>query len=399
MVLRSPWLEKEAVMLYWLNWLGSAAEKPRPCSRRPRPLRLELEQLEDRRLLSAASVVDPAGHTDVFFRGADQQVYEQQFDASGNVVHGPTLTAPGQVQDVSAVRLQNGNSLLLVRGLDDRVWAQPFDGNGNSTGGYSLMAGGQVKGLEPVVTITGTPLVFVTGLDDQVWQLKLNATGQATGDYTLPASGAVLSLIVSSIGPAYPRIGPASPSQGGPVLLARGLDQQVYEQQYDTSGNLVSGFHLVAPGAVKEISYSFGQFFAIGLNDQVYSLQLGTSNEVGGYVLTQPGQVQAISQAIYEINPPPGNTNPSSFAPELFVIGMDGQVYGQKFDSTGKLLGNYSLTTPGTVNGIIAWTSSGLPRPIVLALGTDDRLYEQTFDNNGNSTGGYQATGSGQVLW
>ena len=35
--------------------------------------------------------------------------------------------------------------------------------------------------------------------------------------------------------------------------------------------------------------------------------------------------------------------------PELFVIGLDEQVYGQKFDKSGNPVGGYFFTQPGAV--------------------------------------------------
>jgi hypothetical protein len=38
--------------------------------------------------------------------------------------------------------------------------------------------------------------------------------------------------------------------------------------------------------------------------------------------------------------------------PELFVIGLDNQVYAQKFDTLGNPVATYFLTQPGTVKTI-----------------------------------------------
>ena len=40
--------------------------------------------------------------------------------------------------------------------------------------------------------------------------------------------------------------------------------------------------------------------------------------------------------------------------PELFVIGQDNQVYGQKFDLNGNPVGGYFLTAAGSVQSVRA---------------------------------------------
>jgi hypothetical protein len=383
-------------MLRILRWLGLAAEKSRPRPARNRSTRLQVERLEDRRLLSAVSVMDAANHTNLFAVGLDNQVYQQQYDSNGAQTRGMSLTAPGHVKEISAVELATGGPLLFARGLDDQVWEQWFDGQGNSEGGYKLAAVGHVQHIEAVVTAAGVPLVFATGLDGQIWELTFDATGKPTGGYTLPQPGAVLSFAVTGV-TAY------GLNSGGPVLFARGLDQQVYQQQYSPSGALSTGFALMAPGAVKDFSFSASSnaFFAIGLDSQVYQMRLDANgNLLNGYTLVQPGQVKAISQASYVL-PVVGIINPwgGIFAPELFVVGLDDRVYAEKVDASGNPLQGYTLTAPGGVNAILTWNLPVTKRPLLFAQGKDGQIYEQTLDLNGNSTSAYTATGSGVVLW
>jgi hypothetical protein len=73
---------------------------------------------------------------------------------------------------------------------------------------------------------------------------------------------------------------------------------------------------------------------------------------------------------------------------EVFVVGLDNQIYSQMLDSSGNPIGSYILTQPGQVlKEEVGHDASG--RPVVFVLGLDNQVYEQTFDANGHSTSGY----------
>ena len=82
----------------------------------------------------------------------------------------------------------------------------------------------------------------------------------------------------------------------------------------------------------------------IGLDDQVYVQKFDAGgSSAGGYALTRPGQAKAFSLGF------DGNNDP-----ELFVIGPDDQVYGLQCDAGGRPAGNYFLTRPGQVKALRA---------------------------------------------
>src|SRR5262249_21482970 len=52
----------------------------------------------------------------------------------------------------------------------------------------------------------------------------------------------------------------------------------------------------------------------------------------------------------------------------IFVIGLDQQVYAQRFDGNGNSLGNYSLTAPGAVLSLVAGSTGGAAQLFVIGL-------------------------------
>jgi hypothetical protein len=97
----------------------------------------------------------------------------------------------------------------------------------------------------------------------------------------------------------------------------------------------------VAPGQVLSLSVTTDaadnpELFVVGLDHQVWVLQLSaTGQTVGTYELAVPGQVTALSTG----RDGAGN-------PEVFVVGLDRQVWGSLKGS------GYSLVAPGIVKGV-----------------------------------------------
>src|SRR5207248_10389416 len=117
----------------------------------------------------------------------------------------------------------------------------------------------------------------------------------------------------------------------------------------------------------------------------------------GGYQLTTPGVVKGFSQTLYFT---PFNIRPGGFyAIELFVIGLDDQVYTQRFDQLGQSFHRYDATAPGAVNALLTGNLPVTTSPFLFVLGKDKQIYTQPIDVGGNSTGGYVSTRSGPVQW
>jgi hypothetical protein len=81
---------------------------------------------------------------------------------------------------------------------------------------------------------------------------------------------------------------------------------------------------------------------------------------------------------------------------ELFAIGTDGQVYSQKFDTSGNKLAGFALVAPGAVKSATATLLPG--SPALFAVGMDSQIYKLNLSNStGDALGGYAATGSGAI--
>ncbi len=91
-----------------------------------------------------------------------------------------------------------------------------------------------------------------------------------------------------------------------------------------------------------------------------------------------------------------GSQSVAPLGSETFVISLDHQVYGEKFDGAGNVLGGYFLTSPGQVKALAVGRDAA-GHSLVLVIGLDDQVYIQQFDGNGNSTGGYQLAAPGRV--
>lgn len=73
--------------------------------------------------------------------------------------------------------------------------------------------------------------------------------------------------------------------------------------------------------------------------------------------------------------------------PEMFVIGLDDQVYAQTVAATGSAASPYFLVAVGRVLALRAGTANGQPE--VFALGLDSQVYAEKTDITGQGLGGY----------
>jgi hypothetical protein len=89
-------------------------------------------------------------------------------------------------------------------------------------------------------------------------------------------------------------------------------------------------------------------------------------NSTTGYLLTQPGQVKTFVIAA-DAN---GKT-------ELFVIGLDNQVYAQKFDANGNSASGYFLTAPGAVKSLAVGHDASF-HPELFVIGLNNQVYAYT---------------------
>jgi hypothetical protein len=76
-------------------------------------------------------------------------------------------------------------------------------------------------------------------------------------------------------------------------------------------------------------------------------------------------------------------------------------VYTQKFDANGNPAVTYFLPRAGAVKSLaVGYYSPSLPpnTPELFAIGLNDQLYAEKFDDNGNSISDYFLTQPGAIL-
>ncbi len=128
------------------------------------------------------------------------------------------------------------------------------------------------------------------------------------------------------------------------------------------------------------------EVFVIGADRQVYGQKLdAVGNPVGGYFPVGPGEVLSVSVG-----------HDASGRPEVFVVGLDHQVYAHQFDAAGNPVGSYFLTQPGQIQSL-AVGRDAVGRPELFVIGLDSQVYALKFDANGNPVGSYSLTAVGQV--
>jgi hypothetical protein len=148
-----------------------------------------------------------------------------------------------------------------------------------------------------------------------------------------------------------------------------------------------TSLHLVARQVVFHSNVQ--EIFVIGLDNQVYAQKLnadGTPN--GDFFLTATDRRHAV-KALSIGKDASNNT-------ELFVIGLDDQVYAQKFDANGDPVGTYFLTRASRVK-FMTVGRDGNNNPLLFVIGLDDQVYAQKFDANGNSASNYFLTKPGAI--
>jgi hypothetical protein len=288
----------------------------------------------------------------LFALGLDNQVYEQDFNTVGHSSGAYYLTSPGAVKDfvLGHDNLPQHNIELFVVGLDDQVYEQDFGYAGDSISSYYLTTPGEVKKIGVGYDQAGLMELFAMGLDDQVYEQDFGTAGQSTSSYYLTSPGAVKDF---SVGRAKMPFGVVDIE-----LFVIGLDNQVYRQIFgNISGHDTSGYYLTTPGEVKKIDVGYDatgliHLFAIGLDDQVYEQDFNDHGfSTDSFYLTKAGQVKDLGIA-YETNGylSTGHDNVSN--PQLVVIGLDDQVYQQRFGPDGHSVSSYVLTAPGQVQAV-----------------------------------------------
>jgi hypothetical protein len=168
-----------------------------------------------------------------------------------------------------------------------------------------------------------------------------------------------------------------------------GADNQVYVGAI--SNGQWQPYALVAPGQVKALSagqdaLGFPELFVMGLDNQIWAVKLNANGVAqSGYFLTTSGVVKALSAA-----------RDAFGHPLVFVIGLNDQVYAEHFDLLGNAIGAYSFVVTGQIKSFSAGRDA-FGRPLIFAVGLNDQVYADHLDALGNATAGYTFVTSGSV--
>jgi hypothetical protein len=277
-----------------------------------------------------------------------------------------------------------GGAVAFDRNVTTDASGRVFIPSGLTVGKYVfdlqfLGNAGDAPSETAYVHYTGAQEIFVLGLDNQVYAQNFDPSGNSASSYFLAAPGQVKDLVAGHN------------ASNQPVLFVIGQDNQVYSVKFDANGNSLGGYALASPGQVKALAVGHDasndpELFVIGLDNQVYALKCDANGTpLGRYFLTQTGQVKTLAAA-----------SDASGAPELFAIGLDDQVYFQKLDASGSSTSAYQLVAPGQVKALSVSTSVGVA-PELFVIGLDNQVYGTQLDTSGNPLTGYFLTRPGQV--
>src|SRR5262249_36219940 len=154
-------------------------------------------------------------------------------------------------------------------------------------------------------------VIFGVGTDHHVYEAKLDASGQLLSGWSLVAPGNFSSVVVGNFG--------ATNQQ--PIVFGIGtaaVGQQAYVATFDAQANLVSGWGTIAPGVFLSLTVgNFGtgnaEVFGISTDHQAYAARFTAAGTfVDGWTLVAPGQFQSLDAA---------NTTLGTL--ELFGIGLN----------------------------------------------------------------------------
>ena len=253
---------------------------------------------------------------------------------------------------------------------------------------------GQASVSTPVLFTTPSmaasiPCNFYIGPDGQVYsQIVTPNPSTAAVTFKLTAPGQVLALQVDNNNPA------------SPIVFVIGMDHQVYYQRFDSNGNSL-GYQLAAAGTVRSISVANtpsgqAELFVLGMGNQS---KLGLADYQVSTLVFSTGGVPSGSYSLAVAGDAVKSLlvgHDAAGDPLAFVMGNDGQVYEDFFNSSGVSSGAYTLTASGAVKSIsVAYSAFNTPE--LVAIGMNNLVYTQGFTANGNSTGGYVLTSNSAV--
>jgi hypothetical protein len=334
---------------------------------------------------------------ETFVLGLDSQIYAEKLDATGHPIGAYFLTTPGQVKDFRTGRTSTGLPEVFAVGLNSQIYIEKFDINGNSASPFTFTATGQVKTIEVGSDASGAPEVFAIGLNDQVYSLKFTPAGDPVGGFNFTTAGVVKAIQVG-----YYTTQDGQNTVHNPEVFALGMNDEVYYQKFNGNGDSISPYLFVQDGQVKSIKVAETQngtpeLFAIGEDDQVYGHHFTSSGDSDylGYFLAffKPGDPQGTLYQVKAIT----TGHDASNDPELFAMGLDNQIYAERYDANGNPdPAGFFMAAQGQVKAMdVAFDENNHPELFVIGL--NDSVYYATFDAFGRPTTPYALLTPGAV--
>jgi hypothetical protein len=233
----------------------------------------------------------------------------------------------------------------------------------------------------------GMPIIGATGPTLNLAQYGYGVVGDTVTVRVTPSDGVQTGTTVPASTPLY-----ASPA----ATYVIGTNHEIYGVQIGSNGLPTGGYYLVSSMLARSVASDTDglgrtELFVLGMDDQVYAMHLDgngvamTDSFGSSTFLVVAGQVKAISA-----------TRTAAGNPEIFVIGTDNQVRGAVLSAPGYPNGGYFMTAAAAVTGISA-TQDASGNPLVFVIGSGSQVYAEDFDATGRTSHGYFLVASGQV--
>jgi hypothetical protein len=228
---------------------------------------------------------------------------------------------------------------------------------------------------------------FVNGVIHPVWTDNSLPTGGFDTTYhitttTIPVTVLPSGIRTSRVVAQFTSDGVSSPSGSYQAVInwgdGTGMDVQSPRVVPDPGGFQVVGSHSYNSPGVYAVQVQLTRPGNLISTTTAYTMVVGA-----GVQGTQPGVAFTLLNAVRGSQPGPVLTGQTlAQLPQVFAVGLDGQVYAQTFTPAGQSLG-YVLTSPGTVKSFDE-TQNGIGAPAIFALGLDNQIYTETEDATGH---------------
>jgi hypothetical protein len=221
-------------------------------------------------------------------------------------------------------------------------------------------------------------MVFGIGIDGQAHSARFDTNGDQVNGWVLVAPGQFRSLAAGEFG------------AGQPELFGIGPDNRVYGARFDPNGNLINGWFVVAPGAFRSVSVGrhgggLQQLFGIGLDNRVYRAKLDVNGNLAlGWLATPPTTFTTLAVA----------STPTFVG--VYGLGTDRQIYYSTFGSpSGTMLSDWRRPAPGTFSSISAAVNAAGRVEVLGTSAVNGAVFGALFDSSNNFLSGFFPAGAG----